>query len=223
MRAAMPNRSTLGSALEFLLGERCAGCGGPVATLCAECWGSFEHAPASQTRGGLPVSSAFAYQGTLARSIRALKEGRTSLVRYFAGSLSEVIEHADPSGMCALVPVPTSARSYRRRGFRVPETLLRAARVPAYRALTTSGRSLDQRVLNAEERAVNVAGSLRARQGIAVPQRALIVDDVCTTGATLDEAARALRAHDCVVIGAVTLAHTPRKIAGSAPRKYQVE
>ncbi|WP_454261450.1 phosphoribosyltransferase family protein [Pseudoxanthomonas mexicana] len=66
----------------------------------------------------------------------------------------------------------------------------------------------DQRLLGRTERAANVSGSMRARgaAGAAV----IVVDDVVTTGATLVEAARALRAGGARVLGAATVASTTR-------------
>lgn len=204
-------RDSLTGALAFVLGERCAGCDGPLGSMCEPCIASFSAVDAPATPRGLSVVSAVSYRDVAARGIRSLKAGRTSLARSFAPVLDGAIARADPTGTVAIVPMPTSARSYRKRGFRVPETLLRAAHVPAYRALATRGRPLDQRGLSMEERAINVAGSMRMRRGVAAPQTALVFDDVYTTGATLDEAARVLTSYGCQVVGAVTLAHTPRR------------
>ena len=66
-----------------------------------------------------------------------------------------------------------------------------------------------QKSLGVDERAANRAGALRERWSLA-GLRVAIVDDVVTTGATLDEAARAIRAAGGEVDHAVTLAATPR-------------
>jgi predicted amidophosphoribosyltransferase len=87
---------------------------------------------------------------------------------------------------------------------------VRRAGFAPQRALEVTGRIDDQRRLTARERVANVHARLRARHG-GGGAGAVIVDDVMTTGATLDEAARALRAADFRVIRAVVLAATPRR------------
>jgi predicted amidophosphoribosyltransferase len=65
----------------------------------------------------------------------------------------------------------------------------------------------DQRGLGRAERLENLRGGMLARRAEGI--RVVIVDDVVTTGATLLEAARALRAAGAVVVGAATIAATP--------------
>ncbi|WP_337248076.1 ComF family protein [Pseudarthrobacter sp. ATCC 49987] len=89
-----------------------------------------------------------------------------------------------------------------------------------------------QKGLGRGDRAQRVRGSMRVRRGPFAPkvkgQQCIIVDDVLTTGATLAEAARALRAAGALVSGAVVLAATRppvtldfgdagRALAGTAP------
>jgi predicted amidophosphoribosyltransferase len=72
----------------------------------------------------------------------------------------------------------------------------------------------DQRSLDLMARRANVAGSLVAR-GVR-GRRVIVIDDVVTTGATLAEAARALRAEGAEVVGAATVAATPKQRPGAA-------
>ncbi|MEY9777642.1 ComF family protein [Arthrobacter sp. MW3 TE3886] len=118
------------------------------------------------------------------------------------------------------------ARGNELAGFTVADALrksvppARTTKPPAFplwdrlRAGPTGARSLPggQKGLGGGERARRVRGSMRARSG-PWPARVegrpcIIVDDVLTTGATLAEAARALRAAGAIVSGAVVLAAT---------------
>ena len=61
------------------------------------------------------------------------------------------------------------------------------------------------------ERRRNIRGAFRvAAQGAIENRRLLLVDDVFTTGATVEEAARALRAAGAASVDVLTLARTPR-------------
>ncbi|GAA4062877.1 ComF family protein [Nonomuraea soli] len=121
-------------------------------------------------------------------------------------------------GGLTLVPVPSARRAVRGRGHDPVAALaahaaraLRAHgwRVDARQALTQTRRVADQAGLAAGSRAANLAGSLRAIR--PVTGRVVLVDDVVTTGASLAEAARALRASGAEARLAVTLAATRRR------------
>jgi predicted amidophosphoribosyltransferase len=97
-----------------------------------------------------------------------------------------------------LVPVPSTPAAVRRRGY---DSVLQVAS-DAARRLRRSGRPVvvstalrqvrsleDQAGLDTAARWENLKGALVARP---VRGRVLVVDDVCTTGATLTEACRAL-------------------------------
>ncbi|MBN7793004.1 ComF family protein [Microbacterium esteraromaticum] len=197
-------------ALAFLLAATCPGCDLPGALLCDSCRSLLAPQPIRvSTPQGLAVRAALTYEGVVARSIRRLKEdGATMLAHPLGAAVAGILAEAD----AAVVPVPTSRAAYRRRGYRVPELLVRRAGLRAHRMLASARRTGDQRALDREARARNVAGSLRVRGGAEPGTRVVIFDDVVTTGATLDEAARALRAAGLNPIGAVALAATPRRI-----------
>lgn len=195
--------------LGFLLAAQCAGCDEPEKLLCDTCRGELRPAPIDlRTPGGLRVRAALSFDGVRARCIRRLKdEGETLLARPLGAALAAALPDALVGGP-SLVPVPTSGRSMRRRGYRVPELLIRAASERPLRALSTAHGRRDQRGLDAIGRAANVRGSMRARshgEGLEV----IVVDDVMTTGVTLDEAARRLERAGYRVASAIVLAATP--------------
>ncbi|MGW8484222.1 ComF family protein [Microbacterium sp. NPDC055903] len=193
--------------LGLLLGASCAGCDAPGWMLCEGCAEAVAPAPlrARLPRGG-EATAALAFEGVAARCVRALKEeGATMLARPLGAALAAVIP---PNALC--VPVPTRPSAFRARGYRVPELLIRAAGARPVRLLASTGRASDQRLLGREQRAMNVAGTMRATRagdGRAV----VVVDDVVTTGATLSEASAVLTRAGFDVVGCVALAATARR------------
>ncbi len=197
----------LEDALSVLLGASCAGCDAPGRMLCDDCRSALAAAPVTrELAGGLAVTAALRFDGVAARCLRAVKEeGMTMLVRPLAASLEGLLPRD-----ALIVPLPTSATAFRRRGFRVPELLVAAAGRRPERMLAAVGRRADQRGLGRAERARNVRGSLRAtRPGRG--REVVIFDDVITTGATISEASEVLERAGFRVAAAVALAATIRR------------
>ncbi|KQQ68832.1 phosphoribosyltransferase family protein [Microbacterium sp. Leaf320] len=200
--------------LALLLAATCAGCDEPETMLCTSCREAIRPAQREWiSPGGLRVQVAMAFESVAARCIRRVKDdGETMLARPLGESLGVVLRGVladSPRESVIVVPVPTMRGAYRRRGYRVPDLLIRRAGAVPRRLLSTRGRRTDQRGLDVADRAKNVRGTMhvrRAGHGRAV----VLVDDVVTTGATFDEAARALRDAGYDVVAAVALAATPR-------------
>lgn len=207
-------RRACGEAASLLLGSCCAGCGLPGAALCATCETELAPTPRTvHTPGGLPVTALLTFDGIVARCIRAVKEeGRTGLVAALARPLLPEITR-EPS--MYVVPIPTSAAAFRRRGYRVAELLVRGAGAHPRRLLRVGRPVADQRGLGRSDRARNVHASMRVR-GSPAHGSVVLVDDVITTGATMDEATRALAERGLPVVAAVALAATPiqRRLIG---------
>lgn len=99
----------------------------------------------------------------------------------------------------ALVPVPLSAGRFKERGFNQSEALAgaisRAWCIPVWDDCLVRTRSTrTQTELSPEERRANVAGSVRfnTRRADLSGAHIIVVDDVVTTAATLNECARSL-------------------------------
>ncbi|HYI51872.1 MAG TPA: phosphoribosyltransferase family protein [Microbacterium sp.] len=208
----------LAEALALVIPVACAGCDEPDVALCEAC-GILVRPRVTRSPAGAPVWSGLAFEGVPARVVRALKEdGRTGLARDLAPALRAAVDAAVAASprsddRVVMVPIPTSRAAYRRRGYRVAELVARRAGLRVTRLLETARTTADQRGLDRAARRLNVAGSLRARG--AEGARVVVIDDVVTTGATLEEAVRALRAGGAEVIGAATIAATARR---GAPR-----
>jgi ComF family protein len=112
-----------------------------------------------------------------------------------------------------VVPVPLHPHRLRARGFNPAARLARAlARDIAARmdpvALRRVRDTPSQTGLDRRERQRNVRGAFRARDGLRLPARVWLVDDVVTTGSTLAEAARALRRAGALTVVGVCAART---------------
>ena len=180
---------------------RCAACDAPVALLavfCPACASTVEPAPPGHD-GAL---AAFTYGGAVAEAVTRMKYGsRPDLARPLGDLLWRAIApHASELREAVVVPVPLHPSRLAERGFN--QSALVARRLASglgapLRPLALS-RSRDtprQATLDRAARLANVAGSFRVRQPAAVRgRRVLLVDDVQTTGATLDACAVALRA-----------------------------
>jgi hypothetical protein len=123
-----------------------------------------------------------------------------------------------------LVPIPSARRTVRRRGFDATASMARlAARrlrlqhpVVVRSALAQARRVADQAGLGAAARRENLGGAYRMRRPI-MDGSAVLVDDLVTTGSSLTEAARVLRAARIPVLGAATVAATIRRTAPQSP------
>ena len=216
--------------LDLVLPQTCAGCERRAALLCATCQAFLTGAPVrpawpERVPAGLPRPwAAASYDGPVRAAVVAHKErGRTALAEPLGRALARAVRAAAPrAGPFAVVPVPSTRRSVRARGhdptWRMAEAAvveLRAAGAHAglVRALRHRRKVADQASLPAGRRAANLAGALEAVPEAPLAGRTVVlVDDVITTGATLAEAARALRAGGAKVLAAATVAATPRLV-----------
>jgi predicted amidophosphoribosyltransferase len=120
------------------------------------------------------------------------------------------------------VLIPSSRAAARRRGYHPTGHLLARAHIlvpPLWGALRLARQPKDQAGLSAAERAGNRAGIMAASRRLA-GRRCLIVDDIVTSGATVAEAARAIRAAGGSVAGAAALARTPLRYPASPRRPH---
>lgn len=204
-RAPVPAGNPLcrgcGAGLAWLPADRCRRCGlpSPCGTRCPARAAAFSHAWA-------PV----AYDGTARALVHALKlRGMTAAADLMAAQIAAGV----PPGLLAgatLVPVPGHPRRRRRRGFdqaeRIAAALGRRLALPVACCLDRGGAAPPQAGAGRAQRLRHGGSAIAVTS--PVPKHAVLVDDVHTTGATLDACARVLRAAGSRSVGAVTYART---------------
>ena len=198
--------------LDFLVPPACSGCGAYGEALCRRCRSGFRPASAARDRfvatdaatvigDELEVAvAAFAYEGTLRRALARLKYGGAARL---AGPLADaaapllgpfVTPHAD----AVFVPVPVHRDRLRQRGYN--QAALLACRLglelgrPIVDVLARERPTGLQHRLNRAERLHNLRGAFVIRPDARAPPRAILVDDILTTSATLEACAAVLRA-----------------------------
>lgn len=155
----------------------------------------------------------WAYREPLDAVIQGLKFRRLDyLGRHLAVALSDGLGEA-LAGFDAVVPVPLHWRRRLTRGYnqaeQIARPLARRLRVPLVSALRRSRPTPAQTSLGKASRLSNLRGAFRAPNARKVQGlRVLLVDDVATTGATLDAAAAALKQAGASGVTALVAART---------------
>ncbi|MFV0405792.1 MAG: ComF family protein [Propioniciclava sp.] len=165
--------------------------------------------------GPVRVAAAATYGGVWREAVLALKErGARSVTRPLGAALAAAVDHLDlesrGSGL-VLVPMPSRGAAVRSRGLDTTRLVAGMAaqmlrrsgcRATVRPVLRHRRRVRDQTGLTPRARHVNLAGALQA---VATVDDAVVVDDLLTTGASLREAVRALRAGGVSVRGAAVV------------------
>lgn len=166
--------------------------------------------------------SVFVYDGPARDLVLGLKHGTVAsavapLVRYAAEMLKKEAE-LPPDTVVTWVTMPDDRKTERciDHGRILAEGIAKELGLPCRQLLVRSRGGHTQQGLNAEQRKKNVTGRFSAVKE-EMPRSVLLVDDVLTTGSTLEECAKVLRAAGVKDAHAVTICKT--RACGARPSR----
>ena len=213
----------MGAVIRALLAPCCAACDRPLddplsGAICAVCWEQWP-LPAPPRDGGTLVESirsAGVYDGSLRHMVHALKYRKRRMIapllaRRMRRDCEDALESAD-----AVVPIPLHWMRLWDRGFNQADDIAMHLGLPVWRALRRRRGGPPQASLPAFRRHNNASGAyalarLEPLRGIRKRPRLrgatlVLVDDVVTTGATLEACAQVLLEAGAARVTAVTAA-----------------
>jgi ComF family protein len=192
--------------LPRLLKPFCRKCGKPESSggLCPTCWG--------QETAIDGIRSVFRFEGVVRRAIHELKYRNLKAISgCLAALMADYLKDNQVNGE-VLVPVPLHMRRLRERGYNQSGLLARdlgkLMTLPVIDdSLCRLKDSLPQaRTTTVEERRRNVARAFNCRDDKLSGRRVILIDDVCTSGATLEACAKAVKVAGAVSVWGLTLA-----------------
>ena len=219
--AFIPNAGTLHicpschDRLPLVVSPFCTLCGVPFAGsgdnhYCGQCSIQPPHFDAARAN--------FLYEGPIRDLIHAFKYNRNTHLRYPLAllALEGIGGLPADTNPDLVVPVPLHRSRLRQRGFnqavllgRVLSRHLVLPMVPD--ALVRTRATEPQIELSAAERRVNVKGAFSVKRPVSISgKRIILLDDVMTTGSTMDECAKELKKAGALTVTALTIARTAR-------------
>ena len=225
--------SAVATSVDLLFPKRCVGCDVEGAFLCGECSDDLPtleppYCFICSQPGDLMVRlcvrcwerplqidgirSPYRFEGAIRNAVHSLKyRNLRAMAPVLAGLLADfVVSQSIEADL--LVPAPLHPRRERSRGYN--QSLLLARETGALLNMETSSDAL-RRVQNTpsqasvsseDERLANVVNAFQASPDLVGGRRVIILDDVCTTGATLEACSLALKAAGALSVQGLTVA-----------------
>jgi predicted amidophosphoribosyltransferase len=200
--------------LDFVFPSRCAVCEALGSNLCADCHQVLRPSPHDFQRGPVVGRAATYLSPEVSKLLVSFKDrGQSALVSDLNELIAPLVaELAAFSEVVHLVPAPSRMENFARRGFTPSVVLARAlsnqvTNTRVLNCLVLAKNVRDQVGLSGAQRHENLAGSMSLNQRVG-GRLCFVVDDICTTGATLIEAWRALSVGGANVLGALVISES---------------
>lgn len=201
---------------DLIVPRHCAFCACPLMAdetcICTGCFGDlpWNAAPLAGDPGVLEVRIAMLrYEFPVDVAIKALKFRRKL---FYAPAFAQVLLEGRkllPDDLDAVLPVPLHWRRETRRGFNqameLAKPIAKALGLPLLKGVRRRKSTLYQSGLRAEARRQNLRGAFSVRKRLRC-RHVLIIDDVTTTGTTLQQLASTLRQSGVPKVSALTVA-----------------
>lgn len=184
----------------------CLRCGRPDYSgyYCSSCWAS-----ATNING---IRSVFYFDGTVKKLIYEIKYGN---LRALSDMMGEIIfNYLNENKICydVIVPVPLHPNKLKKRGYNQSALIAQSVARKAEKTLISdilirikdTPPQVDSK--NLSERLENVRGAFQCKNNSLSGMNVLLLDDVCTTGSTLEACAKALKGTGVNSIWAITIA-----------------
>ena len=218
--------------LELLFPSRCVICNSPGIQLCALCSSSITPSFRKAEITGLELCAGALYGDVVSQLILMAKEENIAAARnVLVDLLVDAYVKLDMRGVgnqkISLIPIPSSQSANRKRGYRHSYLLAQGVRerfrrdgnmqIEIAEVLKVNRKISDMSKLTKEQRATNISQAYsinpRGRAGEAEGKVLILLDDLVTTGSSMMEAVRCLRAAKMWPLGAISAGVSPHLIS----------
>jgi competence protein ComFC len=220
VKEVLPQLKTIKrAALDFLFPQRCLGCGNEGELICQQCRNGLSRIfPPLCPRCGKPqasgilcpacinwqgsidaIRSPFKFEGVIREAIHQFKYQNLRSLTGLFGLLLKDFWMPDPLPVDLVVPVPLHSRRLKERGYNQSALLAsefgKIFHLPVFPSGLTRTRYIipQAQTRSVAERRSNMKQAFVCRDSTLAAKQVLLIDDVSTSGATLDACAEALK------------------------------